>query len=124
VYTGTHDNDTTVGWWNSSATPEEKRWVRAYAGDGGDDGINWTLVRMAYASVARLAVAPMQDVLGLGSESRMNIPSKESGNWSWRMAPGSLTAALAEKLASLVEISDRMPGAAASDTGEDSAYAA
>lgn len=123
VYTGTHDNDTTIGWWNSSATPDEKRCVRAYAGDAGD-GINWTLVRMAYASVARLAVAPMQDVLGLGSESRMNIPSKESGNWSWRMAPDSLTSALAEKLAALVEIADRMPGSVAAEAGEESAYAA
>jgi 4-alpha-glucanotransferase len=123
VYTGTHDNDTTLGWWNSSATPDEKRRVRAYAGDGGD-GIHWTLVRMAYASVARLAVAPMQDVLGLGSESRMNIPSRESGNWSWRMSPGSLTSALAEKLAALVEICDRMPGSAAAEAGEESAYAA
>jgi 4-alpha-glucanotransferase len=108
VYTGTHDNDATVGWWNSSASPEEKSQLQAYAGEAGD-GIHWTLIRMAYTSVARLAMAPMQDVLGLGSESRMNVPSKSDGNWGWRMEPGSLTQPLAQKLAALVEVCDRLP---------------
>ena len=63
VYTGTHDNDTTVGWWNNSATEREKAWATEYFGNV-DDGINWAFIRAAFASVANLAVIPVQDVLG------------------------------------------------------------
>ena len=106
VYTGTHDNDTTVGWWKSSATEEEKRSAAAYLGDS-SDGIQWAFIRAAFASVARLAVVPLQDVLGLNSDSRMNTPSQSNGNWRWRYQPGALTPALAEKLATLSVVSDR-----------------
>lgn len=106
VYTGTHDNDTTAGWWRSSATPEERRLVTALLGEPGD-GVHWAFIRAAQGSVAELAIVPLQDVLGSGSEARMNVPSRLGGNWSWRFAPGALTPALAQKLAALAEACDR-----------------
>ena len=111
VYTGTHDNDTTAGWWASCATEQEKRDVRAYLGES-KEGVHWDFIRAAIGSVADLCVIPLQDVLGLGSEARMNVPSKPDGNWSWRYQPGALTQALAERLATLVEVSDRDRGLA------------
>jgi 4-alpha-glucanotransferase len=83
IYTGTHDNDTTVGWWNSNLNDYERRAVLAAVGDC-KDGINWGLIRLAQNSVAGLAVVPLQDVLGLGSEARMNLPSTINGNFLWR----------------------------------------
>jgi 4-alpha-glucanotransferase len=116
VYTGTHDNDTLLGWWKSSATEYERQQVEAYLGgckdkDGGrcDDGVNWAMIRAASSSVASLSVVPLQDVLGLGSDARMNVPSREQGNWRWRFAAESLRPELAMKLATLAEVSDRLP---------------
>jgi 4-alpha-glucanotransferase len=108
VYTGTHDNDTTVGWWTSSATEYEKRCVKVYMGEA-PDGIHWSFIRAAQGSVAGLSVIPLQDVIGLGSEGRMNLPSEPGGNWRWRLKPGVLTADIAAKLALLAEVSDRLP---------------
>jgi 4-alpha-glucanotransferase len=108
VYTGTHDNDTTAGWWQRCASEEERRYARAYLGPM-EDGVHWAFIRAAQASVAELCVVPLQDVLGLGSEARMNRPSQTSGNWRWRYRPGVLTGELAEKLAVLVEVTDRAP---------------
>jgi 4-alpha-glucanotransferase len=107
VYTGTHDNDTTLGWWRT-ATDFERRSAEAYLGTS-PDGINWALIRAAQTSAASLSVAPLQDVLGLGSEARLNTPSTKSGNFHWRFQPGALTRELAEKLAALAEVSDRLP---------------
>ncbi|HEY6248809.1 MAG TPA: 4-alpha-glucanotransferase [Candidatus Angelobacter sp.] len=106
VYTGTHDNDTTVGWWKSLPAQEERHSVTAYIGEA-KDGIHWAFIRAAFASVARLAIVPLQDVLGLGSESRMNTPSRFDGNWGWRFERGALTQDLSEKLAALSVVSDR-----------------
>ena len=106
VYTGTHDNDTTVGWWNSVATEEEKKLAEIYLGIDAD-GVNWAFIRGALTSVANLVVVPVQDVLGLGSEARMNVPSQSSGNWSWRLRSGALTPELAARLAALVDVTDR-----------------
>lgn len=106
AYTGTHDNDTIVGWWNTTATPEEKKLASAYLGIS-EEGVNWAFVRAVMNSVATLSVVPVQDVLGLGSEARMNVPSEADGSWTWRLARGALTAELAAKLAELVEITDR-----------------
>src|ERR1039458_8756250 len=78
---GTHDNDTTVGWWNSGATQEEKAAASAYLGIG-EDGVHWAFIRAALTSVANQSVVPVQDVLGLDSEARMNVPSQTAGNWS------------------------------------------
>ena len=108
IYTGTHDNDTLVGWWKSGATKQEKRNAETYFGKC-IDGIHWSFIRAAQSSVANLSVIPMQDFLGLGSEARMNMPSQRGGNWRWRLQPGMLTAELAQKMAVLSEVTDRSP---------------
>ncbi len=82
VYSGTHDNDTTIGWFKS-ATEREREFVKKYVGTDGKE-IQWDLIRIAAQSVAVMAVFPMQDVLGLGTEARMNMPGHALGNWSWR----------------------------------------
>jgi 4-alpha-glucanotransferase len=118
VYTGTHDNDSTLGWWTSGARAEEKRHASAYIGDGHDE-INWAFIRLAFTSVATMAIVPLQDVLGLGSDSRMNTPSSSDGNWGWQFESGSLTRDLAERLALLSTVSDRVPSlSAASQQGD------
>jgi 4-alpha-glucanotransferase len=106
VYTGTHDNDTIVGWWNNSATAEEKSLASSYLGIE-EQGVHWPFIRAAITSVAKLAVVPVQDVLGLDSRARMNIPSEAEGSWTWRLNAGVLTAELAAKMALLVEDADR-----------------
>jgi 4-alpha-glucanotransferase len=115
AYTGTHDNDTVVGWWSSQGgdstrTPEEvaeeHAYARAYLGFK-DEPIHWVLIRGIMASVANTAIAPMQDVLGLGSEARMNLPGKPSGYWKWRMKPGAVTTEVAAQLKDLAALYDR-----------------
>jgi len=106
AYTGTHDNDTTRGWWEHGATEAEKRAVHAYLGDV-DSDIVWALIRSAASSVADLALYPLQDILALGSEARMNVPSRPSGNWSWRCPENVLTPELEQKLAALTTVTDR-----------------
>jgi len=107
VYTGTHDNDTTLGWFtsggsgNSTRSPEEIRnersFVLRYLGTDGRE-IHWDLIRLAMASVADTAVFPMQDVLGLGSEARMNLPASLENNWLWRFEEEQLRAEHSTKL--------------------------
>jgi 4-alpha-glucanotransferase len=90
VYSGTHDNDTTLGWYK--ATDEKTRdHVRRYLRVGGEE-IGWDFVRSAYQSVARLAVLPLQDLMSLGTEARFNTPGKAQGNWTWRYRPEQLKA--------------------------------
>ena len=108
IYTGTHDNDTTVGWFQSGAADHERRNAECYLGRC-EDGIHWAFIRAALNSVADLALIPLQDVLGLGSEARMNTPSLDGGNWKWRFTPEQLTPALTAKLAQLAELTDRLP---------------
>ena len=108
IYTGTHDNDTVVGWWRSGAAEYERRNAEAYLGRC-EDGIHWALIRAAQCSPASLSIVPLQDVLGLGSEARMNTPSLHGGNWRWRFDQEQLTSELAAKLAHLAEVSDRLP---------------
>ena len=105
VYTGTHDNDTTVGWFRS-LDEATRRYVLAYLGRDGQD-IAWDLIRLAWQSVAYLAIAPLQDVLRLGSEARLNMPGRAAGNWTWRVSPGMLTDTLAEALADLTALYGR-----------------
>jgi 4-alpha-glucanotransferase len=100
VYTGTHDNDTTVGWW-SELDAESRAQVREHLLDPSEP-MPWALVRLAMASTSRLAVVPAQDLLGLGSDSRMNTPGLAEGNWSWRARPGSFDDALAARLKEVV----------------------
>lgn len=108
IYTGTHDNDTTAGWWHSGAAEHERRNAEAYLGRC-EDGIHWALIRAAHCSPASLSIIPLQDVLGLGSEARMNTPSLHGGNWRWRCNHDQLGGELAAKLAHLIELCDRMP---------------
>jgi 4-alpha-glucanotransferase len=108
VYTGTHDNDTTLGWWRS-ARPHEREAAQAYIGPATSNDVPWAFIRAAYESVARMAIVPLQDTLSLGSEARMNVPSQPSGNWGWRLRQGALTRALEEKLAALATVCDRVP---------------
>jgi 4-alpha-glucanotransferase len=108
-----------VGWWSSSGagdstrTPEDVRkeheFARAYLNfhDDDDSEINWVMIRAVLASVADVAIVPLQDVLGLGSEARMNLPGKVSGNWKWRYRPGPLSGELSARLRSLVTLYDR-----------------
>ena len=105
AYTGTHDNDTTQGWWNG-ASKIERSAVQAYVGPVGKRPV-WPLIRATEASVAQLAVVPAQDLLELGSDARMNTPAVAAGNWSWRAPEGSWKPELAARLAALVEATDR-----------------
>jgi 4-alpha-glucanotransferase len=107
VYTGTHDNDTTMGWW-AELDDRTRRAVRSLFGDPGEE-MPWALIRVAFASTARLAVVPAQDLLALGSDSRMNVPGTDEGNWTWQAAPGSFDAGLAERVHALVKETDRLP---------------
>jgi 4-alpha-glucanotransferase len=117
AYTGSHDNDTTVGWWTSSGagdstrTPEEVRkehdFARTYLNFYDDSEINWVMIRAVLASVADLAIIPLQDVLGLDSAARMNLPGRVSGNWKWRYRPGVLKDELSARLRSLAALYDR-----------------
>jgi 4-alpha-glucanotransferase len=105
VYTGTHDNDTTLGWWQHGASKIEIESVRNYVGY--DTDVVWSLIRLAATSVADICLFPMQDLLELGSEARMNTPAEAANNWGWRCPEGVLSAALAEKMAALMELTDR-----------------
>jgi 4-alpha-glucanotransferase len=107
VYTGTHDNDTTLGWWRSLA-PHERANLQTYLQKIKHDGdAVWAMIRAAERSVADTCILPMQDVLFLGSEARMNTPGVSKGNWSWRYAPDALHRDLAAQLAALMEMTDR-----------------
>lgn len=99
VYTGTHDNDTTLGWYLSpKVPPESKERALRYAGCPGNREIHWDFIRLAFSTVADLAIIPLQDILGFGSDCRMNMPSTTEGNWLWRCAPRFLTQELAQRL--------------------------
>jgi 4-alpha-glucanotransferase len=118
VYTGTHDNDTTVGWWNSTGasdstrSPEEvqreREFVLRYLDVDGSD-IHWAFIRSLLASVANWVMVPLQDVLGLGSQARMNLPARPNGNWQWRFLPEMLTESIQERLGELTVLYGRVP---------------
>ena len=108
IYTGTHDNDTVLGWWQSGAAEYERRHAEAYVGRC-DDGIHWAFIRAVQNSPACLSVVPLQDVLGLGSEARMNTPSLYGGNWRWRFVESQINGEIVSKLATLADLSDRLP---------------
>ena len=108
VYTGTHDNNTVLGWWKKDAGSAEKERLLKYMGRQIDDGdINWELIRLAMSSIADTAIFPMQDILGLDSGARMNRPSTRSGNWKWRLKPGYYKTAIIKRLRELTESSKR-----------------
>jgi len=105
AYTGTHDNDTTQGWWNTLDAATRGA-VEAYVGPVNGRPV-WPLIRATEASVAELAVVPAQDLLELDSSARMNTPAVGAGNWGWRVPEGSWAAELAGRLAAIVEVTDR-----------------
>ncbi len=105
VYTGTHDNDTTAGWWGV-ASDHERAFARAYLATDGHD-MPWSMIRAAFASVADTAIVPMQDVLALPSACRMNLPGKPSGYWEWRFHWDQVQAWHAERLAEMSRLYDR-----------------
>lgn len=117
VYTGTHDNDTTVGWWRSQGegdstrsaedVAKEKAFAARYLGLRDGDEIHWTMIRTALASVADTVIVPMQDLLGLGSEARFNLPGRAGGNWRFRFGWDQLTPAITQRLRTLVDTYDR-----------------
>ena len=98
VYTGTHDNNSCIGWYEEDASDEEKDYALSYLGKETSQSIGWDFIRLAMSSVADRAVFPMQDILELGSDSRMNIPSVANGNWTWRYSSGALTRNISERL--------------------------
>ena len=117
AYTGTHDNDTTVGWFNSgvgagstrdySQIKKEHDFCLKYLDSDGRE-IHWNFVRAVWSSVANTAIAPMQDLLGLGNDARMNLPASESGNWYWQCKTGDFSDEIAERLRELTEIYGRI----------------
>ena len=116
VYTGTHDNDTTVGWWNSQPGADSTRTVEMirqekdfacrYLGSDGSE-IHWTMMRAALASVADTALIPMQDLLGLGGEARMNLPGRQAGNWGFRFSWDQVTPDITRRIRALVDLYQR-----------------
>jgi 4-alpha-glucanotransferase len=107
AYTGTHDNDTTLGWYNS-APEKERDFTRRYLACSGED-IPWDMMRAVWSSVAVFSLAPMQDLLKLGTESRMNYPGRPSGNWGWRMLPGAINPWLTARIKELNLLYNRLP---------------
>jgi 4-alpha-glucanotransferase len=117
VYTGTHDNDTTLGWFtsedeNHSQTHEQLERTRAFIRRfvGHEEPVQWGLIRSAIASVADTAIVPMQDILGLGTEARMNVPGRASGNWGWRFTTEQFSDDAANRLAELTATYGRWNG--------------
>ena len=118
VYTGTHDNDTIVGWLtshersrveqNARALREERQRALAYAGSDGRE-VHWDMIRVALMSVANTAIFPLQDLLGLGTEARMNVPGTPAGNWEFRTLNGEFDLTVVERMASLCESYERIP---------------
>ena len=110
VYTGTHDNDTTAGW-HAALDDATRQRVSDYLGLPAET-MPWPLIRCALASVARLAIVPMQDLLGLGSEHRMNVPGTASGNWRWNFTWEQVPQQLHVRLRGLLALYGRLPPAA------------
>ncbi|MGA9566782.1 MAG: 4-alpha-glucanotransferase, partial [Candidatus Korobacteraceae bacterium] len=116
AYTGTHDNDTVVGWWNSAGTGDSTRtpedvakemaFAKRYLDTDGTD-IHWVMIRTLMSSVADTVIFPLQDVLGIGGEGRMNLPGTSSGNWHWRYRAEELTLGIGRHLSQLVQTYDR-----------------
>jgi len=108
LYTGTHDNNTARGWFEKEAVEAEReRFCRYLGRDVSVEEVNWVLIRLAMMSVANVAMMPMQDILGLGENARMNIPSVPDGNWEWRVLAEQISEGLAEKMRELCRIYNR-----------------
>ena len=106
VYTGTHDNDTTMGWYNA-LNRKDKAFAKRYLDIRSNKDVHLTFIRSCLASVADTAIIPVQDYLGLGSEARINTPSTLGTNWKWRLKAGALTDELAEQVYKLTKLYGR-----------------
>ena len=106
AYTGTHDNDTVVGWFKS-LDRRTRRHALEYLGSRSARGANWHMIRALYESIADTVIIPMQDILGLGSNARMNTPATTGGNWQWRMADGVFNTDLTSRLTALSDLYGR-----------------
>lgn len=109
VYTGTHDNDTITTWFNKCLSKEEKEYIRKYMNFKGNKEVSWHYIRTGMASVADTAIFPIQDYLCLGREAKINSPATLGDNWKWRLIPGKLTDALAERMLDMAETYHRIP---------------
>jgi 4-alpha-glucanotransferase len=108
VFTGTHDNNTTRGWFRRELDEKGKARLAQYLGRKVEEpGVHWELIRLAMMSVGNTVIVPMQDVLGLGEEARMNVPSVAQGNWEWRLLPEQVTSELAKRLAKMTRLYGR-----------------
>ena len=107
VYTGTHDNDTIMGWYNESSSEKEREKAKKYLNLTHEEGIAKGMIRGIWSSKAYLAIAQMQDFLGLGNEARMNVPSVLGGNWIWRMRKEDLTEKLAKEIYEMTKLYGR-----------------
>lgn len=106
IYTGTHDNNTTVGWFDQATEPE-KDTLATYVGPFSPENVHWAMIRLALGSVANQAVVPLQDLMGLGSEARMNTPGVGEGNWEWRYSEAMITSQMKSGLTQLTEVYGR-----------------
>jgi 4-alpha-glucanotransferase len=106
VYTGTHDNDTTIGWYNGLGSAE-RSFLDAYLDGVDEKRVHWQLIRLAMGSVADVCIIPMQDILGLPSSARMNRPQTSQGNWSWRLSPCQFDDPTVQKLADVTKLFGR-----------------
>ena len=108
VYTGTHDNDTAVGWWQRASKYEKNLFYKYIVGFAAGEPINWVLIRMAMASVSVIAIVPLQDVMGLDNSARMNTPGTATGNWGWRYSdPDLLNQELSDRLLEVTQVYSR-----------------
>lgn len=107
VYTGTHDNDTTVGWYDT-LNRKDKAFAKKYLNIRSNKDVQWAFIRAALASVSDTCIIPMQDYLGLGTEARINMPSTLGTNWKWRMLPGQFTEELAEQMKDMARLYGRV----------------
>lgn len=105
VYTGTHDNNTTLGWYFDLSEVQKDR-IKHYLGVNGSD-ICWDMIRAAYRSIAKICIIPLQDIFGFGSDTRMNMPGTAKGNWQWRFTSSMLTSSISEKLKSFTQLYGR-----------------
>lgn len=109
AYTGTHDNNTLAGWYQEDIDQDIRKRLEHYLGIAvSDSTVVAALIRSVLASVARTAIIPVQDLLGLGSDARMNVPARPEGNWGWRLLPGQLNSVVSDRLAGLTSLFNRV----------------
>jgi 4-alpha-glucanotransferase len=108
AYTGTHDNNTVKGWFDNETSAEDRKRIFDYIGhEVSEDQIHWEFIKLVMSSVADMVIIPMQDILGLGENSRTNLPASSEGNWRWRLVPEKLSPLITKKLSEMTRIYGR-----------------